>query len=251
MSDAAETVDPSPVVDNLLAALEVQANRLELTEEELAEMGAFEEKSFMRLTSRENWDVLHPVLTEEYRQRACERYRAYFQDFVRHKLVEDWLERQTIEKKHGDRDQIQTAIQIYLRQDRREELREYLTNVARFGLEKANKKRKQEQRSGGYFGHIWAGSVGLARFMLAIGIFAAAESKFETIVLALLILIHIGIQGAYMADRYYTMLMAFGIDRGRFVPRGRGKLRHLPESAIPLIGPSRPHSGIPTPFIDF
>jgi hypothetical protein len=53
---------------------------------------------------------------------------------------------------------------------------------------------------------------GLARVILVIGVLAAAQSKFETIVYAILVLIYNGVDAAYRGAGYSTMLMAFGID---------------------------------------
>jgi hypothetical protein len=202
--------DTSPpteeLVEKLLITLKQKAENLELVEDELHQMGIFD------WVGREQWRALDPVLIEEYHQRARELTRRYVQNLVREKLIHDWLERYTPVKSDRERNSVERTIEDHLRADREEELTEYLADVVTGGIKQADKNREKRQRTGGYGGHAWAVATGLARVILVVGVLGIAQSRFETIMYAMLVLIYNGVDAAYRGAGYSTMLMAFGID---------------------------------------
>src|SRR5207249_1951301 len=72
------------------------------------------------------------------------------QNVIRKCLIGDWLSRNTSIRGEWESDRLVDTIQIYLRDDREEELAEYLCDVVSLGLEKADRRRAKVQRGRGY-----------------------------------------------------------------------------------------------------
>jgi hypothetical protein len=158
----------------------------------------------------DEWEKLKPVLVEESDRRAYERTRTCLQNVVREKLILEWLVQHTPLKDY-ERDRIKDTIDVYLREDRKEELTEYLADAVAVGMELADKNRRKRQRAGGYVGHAWAVITGLVRVALVIGIFEAAKTRFETIVFAILVLIYNSAEQFYWANTCSGMVMMFSM----------------------------------------
>lgn len=205
MATPENTTNPKELAEELLRGLERKSTNLDLDEDELAAMGAFE------WVGRDEWEKLKPVLAEEHDRRAYERTRTSLQNLVREKLIVEWLAQHTPVEKDYERRWIENTIDVYLREDRKEELTEYLIDVVAGGMELADKNRRKKQRAGGYVGHAWAAITGLVRVALVFGIFEAAHTSFETIVFAILVLIYNSAEQFYWADTNSEMVMMFGM----------------------------------------
>jgi hypothetical protein len=204
MATAENTVDPRELAEALLRSLELKGTNLDLDEGELARMGAFD------WGGRDEWEKLKPVLAEERDRRAYERARAGLQNLVREKLILEWLAQHTQVEDWKHR-HIKDTIDVYLREDRKEELTEYLADVVAVGKELADKNRMKKQRAGGYVGHAWIVIKGLVRVALVIGIFEAARTSFETVVFAILVLIYNSAEQFYWADTCSGMVEMFSM----------------------------------------
>ena len=121
---------------------------------------------------------------------SLELNRQRFTSKVCEALVSAWLSQhaKSVEK-DWQRDLVIATVNRFLQHDRREELTEYLVNVAEGGLELAQKEAKKRNSAGWRYG-TGVALVNLIRLVLVYAIFAAATSKFETICFALLVLIY-------------------------------------------------------------
>jgi hypothetical protein len=76
MSTDTEERSPSEVVKRLLAALEWRATKLQVNEDELAEMGIFEPRSWAFGPSREEWREIEDAVNAPHVRRSIEEKRS-------------------------------------------------------------------------------------------------------------------------------------------------------------------------------
>lgn len=201
MATPTQAPSPETLVRDLLQELKTKVEWLAITEEELDELGAFDYSA-----ARDEWVELDEIRAAEDKERRRDSIRARFKNVVRRSLVEQWLQQHASMKQQSQRKRVLDTIQLYLRDDREDELFHYLCDVLVIGLEKADKKQTSKLRGGSFYPVLiaWAILTGLLRVGLAFGVLAVASSKFETIVFALLILIYYGVVSASAAERYYN-----------------------------------------------
>lgn len=207
-------------VENLLQSIGIKSEGLHVGKEELAKLNVS--------VAPEVWEEIGKTQLEAVERAEREMIRSRIKFEVRRSLVNEWLDKHTSVKKGYQRDYIQDQVAIYLRDDRLGQLSGYLADVATLGLDKANKKRSKERLGGGYFGYVVEVLLALGLLVLVVGILAAAQSKFETIVLAMLVLIYNGLEASSRTGRLLTAQTALGIDNQfRRVMRGINAIRRL------------------------
>lgn len=96
---------------------------------------------------------------------------------------------------------------MLLWEGKKENLQAYLTDVLELGLEKADQKQKREHRKGGYLLYGWSALVGAIKVGIVLGAFSVSKTKFETVVVAFLILIYQVIEGGN-GDLHIFMLLS-------------------------------------------
>ena len=80
------------------------------------------------------------------------------------------------------------GIEYYLEQDSLEDLKSYLEALLTLGIAAAEKKRKKSGRTTHYLQNAWAVLIGTTKVAIAFTVLSVAASRFETIVLAMLVL---------------------------------------------------------------
>jgi len=204
-SPAPSPYTPKDLIDTLLLDIAVKAKHLQLSSEEAAEF-AFEK----------DWNALKPVLLEWERSTHLKYVRQTLEKRVLERVISDWVEKNvsgsTLEKRS-----LKAEIESCIKEDREEELREYLPTVLELGATKAIKtiKHKKKWGEGGYGGYFWEAIVGIVRLVIVISIFTVAQSKFQTVVFALLVLTYYAVYSNSLAHFQSRTRMAFGID-GQF-----------------------------------
>ena len=134
---------------------------------------------------------MQALLDSELKDRHLDSLRRYFAEKVRAQIVEEWIADNVASGSDFEKDRLKRDIEFSLRDGHEVDLRAYLSDVLEFGLRKADKKRRRKQwGDGGYIGHAWVALQGIARLAIVIGIFSAAQTKFESIVFASLVLIY-------------------------------------------------------------
>jgi hypothetical protein len=197
---------PETLIDDLLGNLEAKAHRLSLSDDEIAPFFG------LLYPLKEHWDALQPSLVEQEKQRSQRFLHTYLEASVREKLISDWVER-NVNAKEYDKTALKREMDSYVREGRTEDLRVYLSDVLEVGLKKAQSRRKWRQwGDGGYVGHVWEALTGLVRVAIVVGIFGAAQTKFETIVFAMLVMIYYAIYGASSGLVQIVQGVAFGAD---------------------------------------
>jgi hypothetical protein len=206
MSTPVTAPTPETLIDDLLGDLVAKAHWLNLSDDEIT--------PFLDLgyPTKEQWDALQPSLVEQEKQRSQRVLHTYLEASVRKKLISDWVER-NVDAKEYDKKELKREIDFYVREDRTEDLRVYLSDVLEVGLKKAQSRRKRKQwGDGDYVGHVWEALTGIVRVAIVVGIFVAAQTKFETIVFAMLVMIYYAIYGASSGYLQIIQGVAFGVD---------------------------------------
>ena len=185
MSAPTTTATPEQLVENLLRDLQAKANRLWLSDAEREPL-----LDHLNYSYKDHWTELQSVLDDERKQLRCWLLRSELQTSVRNKLISEWIA-QNVKTTEDEREALKYEIYSYVKEDRIEDLRRYLCDVLLLGLTKAQKRRRRKKYGdGGYFGHSWEALKGIVRVVIVVAIFAAAQSKFETIVFAMLVMIY-------------------------------------------------------------
>lgn len=202
MATSARAPNPEHQVERLLSDIKTKVDWLAITDEEIEQLGVFEDSY-----DREEWRWLDRFLRTEYDERRRENARLRFQGAIRNALIYNWLQKNTNVKSEWESKRIADTVWTDLRDDARENLTEYLCDVVTLGLDKADEKRKKAKVGRWYWGLIvWTVLVALVRLALVFGIVESAQNKFETIVLAMLVLTYIGVQDASRQESYLHLL---------------------------------------------
>lgn len=197
-------VDPEWLVSSFFWSLDSKVNQLDVTWDYLqATVLAGPGGS---LPSLNEWEKLEPTLVEDRSKRNRERLKQHLRAAVREKVVRDWVTYNIKNISAEEARLVISAMETCLEQDCQKKLRNYLETVLIKGVTVAEKERKKQQRGDGYLGHIWAGITGCIKCGIAFGVLSAASSKFENIVLAMLVLIYISQDAADIASRYRSAL---------------------------------------------
>jgi hypothetical protein len=198
------------LIDDLFFALEMKASRLVLTDEDIARWFS---DTWPAGWVEEEWKNLKPRLEEEHGKQDRERRRRFLETAVRGQLISEWIEQNLKAETEISKEVLKSEIEAFLKEDWTERLREYLRNVLELGPKKARRKLKRKRwGDGGYLGHAGVVLKGIARVIIVAGVFAVAESKFQTIIFALLIMTHESIESAFLANGRGTTEMGIGID---------------------------------------
>jgi hypothetical protein len=207
-TQAPSNVSPECALLALFFSLDSRADLLDVTWDYLLDIPLLIPHGEVSL---KGWEELEPFLLEEVAAQRRERLKQRLRAAVREKVIGDWIARYVKGLSQDEEKTLKSRIETDLEQDSKKELGEYLELVLTDGIAKAEQKKKKEQRAG-YPGHLWVAILGIAKLVVAFKLFAAASSKFETIVFAMLALIYVSVEGAYRASRYFTALSAIGAD---------------------------------------
>jgi hypothetical protein len=197
----AEEPTPEIRVEELLLDIKNKVEWLDVTEEELEQWDAFQYTA-----DRDVWREVKSLRSKEYDEHRLESARLQFQNVICENVTFNWLRKNTA-LSEWDFKQIVIAVQLYLQDERRQELAEYLRDVLTVGLKKADKKRKKAFVGRWYWAIVgWAVLTGIIRIALVVAILAVSHSKFETIVFAMLILIYAATQSTSRLQGYFYLL---------------------------------------------
>ena len=150
---------------------------------------------------------LRPHLEERSRQRELDRSIKYFESQVRVGLIADFVQKHVKAKNDYAKQRFAREIAEGIRQGKRSELEPYLVDVLDLGLEKAREKQQRESNQGNskyiYVG--WEVFKGLIQIGIVLAVFGIADSKFQTVVFALLIMTYNGLVGAASFRGYFEL----------------------------------------------
>lgn len=194
---------PEELIDDLLSFLELKVHRLYLSDDEIARFLG------LRFPTKADFDAVLPSLIEEGKQRSQRDLRTRLEESVREKLISDWVE-SNVNTKRDDKEGLKREIDLYVKERRMEDLRVYLSDVLEVGLKKAQSRRTR--KLWGDVRHVWEGLTGLVRVAIVLGIFGAAQTKFETIVFAMLVMIYHAIYGTSSECLQIIHGVASGVD---------------------------------------
>ncbi len=198
----AEAPTPEIRAEELLLDIKNKVEWLDVTEEELEQWDAFQYTA-----DRDVWREVKALRSKEHDEHRLESARLRFQNVICENVTFDWLRKNTALKSELDFRKIVATVQLYLQDEQRQELAEYLRDVLTVGLKKADKKRKKALVGRSYWAIVgWAVLTGLIRVAFVVAIFSAANTKFETIVFAMLILIYAGTQCTSRLQGYLDLL---------------------------------------------
>jgi hypothetical protein len=198
-----EDLPAEKAAHQLISSVERWSSLLGITEEDLDRIGVFDQPLSLvpSAVNREEWWRLVPLLAEESESRTMEQRRKRFQRAIREKLVDRWLDEHTsIAKEAFQRTRVQTEVERLVASDDIEEAVTYLRDVITLGVKKADRKGSMEGwgiGAGTLWGHAWTALLGVARLLIALGLLSIAQSKFESVVFAMLILTYNLIDGAF------------------------------------------------------
>lgn len=166
----------------LVNRLESEAERLEIDPDQLREY-------FAQGTIRESeWQALEPELTREHDGHEFLERKRKIQAAIRGKLVSNFIEQHASTRFNWEKHSLKRRIEMLLWESRREALQSYLTDVLEVGTEGADKNQKREQRKGGAALYTWAVIVGTIKLGIVLGAFSVSKTRFETVVVALIVL---------------------------------------------------------------
>jgi hypothetical protein len=206
MATPAHAPEPIEVINRLLRSLELQVPFLDVSTERLEELGVFEDG----WVSRREWEELQPFLAERQRQGRMDARFENFQRELREKLIHSWLVKE-LPKESDSYNTLMMEISEFVRWDRTEELYEYLTDVLSLGLAKARSNRKGRLR-GSHWRYLGTLLFALLQIAVVFSIFSVAESRFQTIVFSLLVLLLISNSAGRHQSWLNVTSAAVGID---------------------------------------
>ena len=163
--------------------------------------------------SSEGWNKLEPFLAEEIAAQSRERLKQTLRQAVRERLIRDWIARYAGDISAEEQRLATRGIESYLEQDSREDLESYLEALLTLGIAAAEKKRKTSGRTTNYLQNAWAVLLGTTKVAIAFTVLSAAASRFETIVLAMLVLIYISAEAAHTVGLQASIGNAIGVHR--------------------------------------
>jgi len=189
----------SYAVYELLARLDV-AEGLDLYSDQLQEYVAD------GTVSEADWRFLEPELRREQEQKEFLAAKRKVQTAIRDKALSDFV-RNVPAKYEFQREGLKKRVELLLWEGKRDELSAYLKDALELGIEKADQKERRDKRPHGYGLYIWFVLVGLVKVGIVLGAFSVCRTRFETVVVALLILTY------QLIDRSFQSLDFFGIVR--------------------------------------
>jgi hypothetical protein len=130
------------------------------------------------------------VAQREREQTLLHRRRRYFQTVLTHSVLNEWIRANTELKDGIEIQRLRETVQSFLREDRIQELKLYLTDVLNSGKKVADKQHKRRRRGGwAWFGYSFTIIRGIVYVGAVLAVFTVAESRFQKVSLAVLIMI--------------------------------------------------------------
>jgi hypothetical protein len=160
--------------------------------------------------SLKDWEGLRPFIAEEIAAQNRERLKQRLKPAVREKVIRDWLARYAADLTANEKHLVTSGIEGYLEQDSPAELEGYLEALLKQGVATAEKKRKKSGRVRDYLRNAWAVLVGTVKFAIAFAVLSVASSRFETIVLAMLVMIYVTAEAAHLDELCTSVAIAMG-----------------------------------------
>lgn len=193
-------METSEKVERLLADIRVKADQLIVDDEEARNAGVSDgslpsldsdeglEKEV--ITQTEAWKQVKAQARLDFEKTVLEQRKKYFQTLLRQSVINEWVKENLGMKGGMDLHRLRSAIEAHVAADRIPALKLYLSDVLTHGLVIAEKNVKR-RRTGGWawLGYTFAVVKGLIYVAAVLAILSVAESRFEKVVLVLLILI--------------------------------------------------------------
>jgi hypothetical protein len=191
----------------LFATLNYQLEQFHLSDDEILRLA----KGHLTEEMVQN---VRPHLEQRAQQRALDRHIEYFEAEVRAGLVTEFVQKHVKAKNDYAKQRFAREIAEEIGQGKRVELEPYLVDMLDLGLEKAKEKRKRESKESNsrYIGYAWSVLKGLIRIAVVIAVFGIADSKFQTVVFALLIMTYNGLEGAASSQGYLILQMVTALN---------------------------------------
>jgi hypothetical protein len=127
-------------------------------------------------------------------------------------LISEWVEKTFKAKKQSEKDKIEREIDLYagvcIRENRSDDLRQFLTELLRFGLKKAHRKRVLREHGfdvRSYLGYAWGLLIGILQVVIVVRILDIPQSKFDRTVLSSLVIIYCAISSVYSPRAFGTL----------------------------------------------
>ena len=178
------------IVGQLLSEINSKADELMADDSEAAQAGVTDYPGFGDEPDVTALEQLKPIMEKEREQAFFRRRRREFQKQIRNFLITKWIKEKTKVKEHFEVIVLCSTIETFLRLDRTEELEEYLRAVLRSGVKIADKQRKRRQKADWRWltyslvtlrGLVYVGGI--------LAIFSMADSKFQRVTFAVLVMI--------------------------------------------------------------
>ena len=187
-------------IEYLLADIRVKADQLMVQDEEAHNAGVSDgslpsldsDESFEKeaTTQNEAWREVKAQARLEFEKAVLEQRKKYFQTLLRQSVINEWIEKNVGMKGGADVAQLRSTIEYFIAADRIPALKLYLSDVLTHGLKVAEKNVKK-RRTGGWawLGYSFAVIKGLIYVVAVLAILSVAESRFEKVAMAVLVLI--------------------------------------------------------------
>jgi len=149
----------------------------------------------------EEWKRVRVLADREWDEFQLQKLKRHYQNRIRTCLIETWISSNT-SLGGSEADSVKEMIKMYLREDRREELEVYLTDVLAQGVKAADKRlRRRNRGNGGWLLYTWTVIVGVLYVGAAFAVMSIGESRFQQAALVVLVMI-------------YNLLASRGTDEG-------------------------------------
>ena len=176
-------------VDQLMAD-DDEAYNAGVTDGPLPSLGDDEWLEEEETTGKESWKHVKLVAQLEREQVLLQRRRRYFQTLLTHSVFNEWIRANTAIKDGVEIQRIRETVQAFLREDRIQELKLYLTDVLQSGKEAADKTQKRRLRGGwAWLGYSFTIIRGIVYVGAVLAVLSVAESHFQKVSLAVLVMI--------------------------------------------------------------
>jgi hypothetical protein len=187
-------------VERLLVNIRVKADQLTVDDEEarcagvsdgsLPSLDSDEGLGKENTTQTEAWRQVKAQARLEFEKTVLEERKKYFQTLLRQSVINRWIEENLGMKGGMDFANLRSTIEAHIAADRIPALRLYLSDVLTHGLVIAEKNVKRLRRGGwAWLGYSFSVVKGLIYVAAVLAIFSVAESRFEKVVLVVLIFI--------------------------------------------------------------